>query len=429
MELKTALGIGAVALVVAAGGVYLLNQQKASGMSPIVARTSTPLGITFQKVKVGKVTMIPGSSSDQQEQVTVYATDKGLTLYTFDKDTTPGKSACTSEECVKAWPAAVAPADAKPVDDWSVIARDDGSKQWAFKGKPLYTFVKDQKVGDGTGDGVANVWHMALLKPADSMDLPFGVNVTEVNEANGQTLVDAHGMALYAYDGDVSNGKVACSDGPCGPEWKPLLAGQLANNIGDFSVVSRTDGVQQWAFKGHPLFSYPGDLELGDANGSDADKHFQIAEIERYYLPAEVKVIPNERKGGLLADLTGKTLYARDRVRFDGTGGHAARGADRGIPVMGMAIGTSGCDADCGKDWHPLIAATDAKASGYWSLMKRDDGAMQWAYQGYALYSYSGDKKPGDMIGQDTYALKVSDGANMADPRHGMGLYWRVAAP
>jgi predicted lipoprotein with Yx(FWY)xxD motif len=428
MGLKTALGIGVVAVVVVAGGAYMLKHQRMGAASaPIVARLSTPPGVTFQKVKVGKVTMIPGSSSDQQEQVTVYANSDGKTLYTFDKDTTPGKSACTDDQCVKAWPAMVAPADAQAFGDWSVIARDDGSKQWAFKGKPLYSFVQDKTIGDNKGDAMAQVWHMALLKPAADMTLPYGVGVAEVNEANGQTLVNKDGMPLYAYDGDVTDGK--CGQTACGADWKPLLAGQLANAMGDFTVVSRADGIQQWAFKGHPLFTYAGDMDLGDANGATADKHFQIAEIERYYIPADVKIIPNERKGGLLADNTGKTLYARDRVRFDGTGGHAARGADRGVPMLGLTIGTSGCDADCSKDWHPLIAGADAKPSGYWMLMKRDDGAMQWAYQGYALYTYSGDHKPGDMIGQDTYSLKVSDGAQIADARHGMGLYWRVSSP
>ncbi len=428
MGLKTVLTIGVVAVVVVGGGYYFANQHKTTASSPIVAKLSTPPGVTFQKVKVGTVTMIPGSSSDQQEQRTVYANDKGLTLYTFDKDT-PGKSACTTDECVKAWPALAAAADAQAVGDWTVIARDDGSKQWALKGKPLYTFVKDQKFGDYTGDGVAKLWHMAQLAPAEDMQLPLGVDVAEVNEANGQTLVDAHGMPLYAYDGDVSDGKVACSDGPCAPDWKPLLAGQLANNMGNFTVVSRADGIQQWAFKGHPLFTYGGDLDLGDANGATVDKHFQIAQIEKYFIPADVKIIPNERKGGLLADMSGKTLYARDRIRFDGTGGHAARGADRGIPMLGVTIGTSGCDADCAKEWHPLLAAADAKPSGYWSLMKRDDGAQQWAYQGYALYTYTGDRKPGDMIGQDSYTLMVTDGDKVADARHGMGLYWRTASP
>ena len=46
--------------------------------------------------------------------------------------------------------------------DWKVIARDDGSKQWAYKGKPLYYFKNDAKAGDTVGDGKGNnVWHIA----------------------------------------------------------------------------------------------------------------------------------------------------------------------------------------------------------------------------------------------------------------------------
>jgi predicted lipoprotein with Yx(FWY)xxD motif len=85
---------------------------------------------------------------------------KGMTLYTFDKDTEAGKSAC-SGPCLAAWPALVAPTDAKPMGEWTVITRDDGTKQWAYKGKPLYTFVHDTKAGEMTGDGKGNVWHTA----------------------------------------------------------------------------------------------------------------------------------------------------------------------------------------------------------------------------------------------------------------------------
>jgi predicted lipoprotein with Yx(FWY)xxD motif len=42
-----------------------------------------------------------------------------------------------------------------------VITREDGSKQWAYKGKPLYTWTKDQKPGEKTGDNFNNVWHVA----------------------------------------------------------------------------------------------------------------------------------------------------------------------------------------------------------------------------------------------------------------------------
>jgi predicted lipoprotein with Yx(FWY)xxD motif len=47
------------------------------------------------------------------------------------------------------------------VESARVHVRDDGAKQWAYKGKPLYTWAKDTKPGDITGDGVNNVWHIA----------------------------------------------------------------------------------------------------------------------------------------------------------------------------------------------------------------------------------------------------------------------------
>lgn len=86
---------------------------------------------------------------------------KGMTLYTFDRDATPGKSACNGP-CATNWPPLAAAAGAAPAGDWTVITRDDGSKQWAYKGKPLYGWVRDQKPGDTTGDGFLNgAWHVA----------------------------------------------------------------------------------------------------------------------------------------------------------------------------------------------------------------------------------------------------------------------------
>ncbi|HZS65457.1 MAG TPA: hypothetical protein VFA53_13315 [Xanthobacteraceae bacterium] len=89
----------------------------------------------------------------------VLTDSKGMTLYVFDKDS-GGKSAC-SGGCAANWPPLKASADAKAGDNYTVIARDDGSKQWAYKGKPLYTWKNDKKPGDVTGDGVNGVWHIA----------------------------------------------------------------------------------------------------------------------------------------------------------------------------------------------------------------------------------------------------------------------------
>jgi len=85
----------------------------------------------------------------------------GMTLYTFDKDAAgSGKSVCNGP-CATNWPPLMASADAQASGDWAIITRDDGAKQWAYKGKPLYRWIKDQKPGDRTGDGFNNAWRLA----------------------------------------------------------------------------------------------------------------------------------------------------------------------------------------------------------------------------------------------------------------------------
>lgn len=81
---------------------------------------------------------------------------RGMTVYTFDKDS-GGKSACTAR-CADNWPPVIA-GDAAPAAPYSVVAREDGAKQLAYNGKPLYTFVKDKKPGDKTGDKATGPWH------------------------------------------------------------------------------------------------------------------------------------------------------------------------------------------------------------------------------------------------------------------------------
>ena len=83
----------------------------------------------------------------------------GMTLYTFDKDE-GGKSACNGP-CAANWPPLMATGEAKASGDWTIVTRDDGAKQWAYKGKPVYLWAKDQKPGDKTGDGVNSIWHIA----------------------------------------------------------------------------------------------------------------------------------------------------------------------------------------------------------------------------------------------------------------------------
>ena len=89
----------------------------------------------------------------------VLTDEKGMTLYTFDKDAN-GVSACYGPCAVK-WPPFLADDSAKAKKGWSTTTRKDGSKQWMYNNKPLYTWINDKKPGDATGDGVKGVWHTA----------------------------------------------------------------------------------------------------------------------------------------------------------------------------------------------------------------------------------------------------------------------------
>ena len=82
---------------------------------------------------------------------------QGMTLYTFDKDA-QGRSNCNGG-CAAAWPPAAAATSETGAGDFTVMTRDDGARQWAFKGAPLYRYAADVKAGDTAGDRQGNVWH------------------------------------------------------------------------------------------------------------------------------------------------------------------------------------------------------------------------------------------------------------------------------
>jgi len=88
----------------------------------------------------------------------IMADAKGMTLYIYDPDE-PGTSHCF-DQCAANWPPAVATEADKPVGDLTIIERPDGTLQWADEGQPLYTFIKDKKPGDVTGDNMNSVWHV-----------------------------------------------------------------------------------------------------------------------------------------------------------------------------------------------------------------------------------------------------------------------------
>ncbi|MCO5063073.1 MAG: hypothetical protein M9924_01525 [Rhizobiaceae bacterium] len=122
-------------------------------MKPVlIALAALALGVSAANAaEPAMVTEIGGAKA--------YTDAKGMTLYTFDKDSA-GMTNCY-DKCAANWPPFAAASDAKAEGEWSLVERKDGSKMWAYDGKPLYTFVGDKMPGDMAGDGKSDVWHIA----------------------------------------------------------------------------------------------------------------------------------------------------------------------------------------------------------------------------------------------------------------------------
>jgi predicted lipoprotein with Yx(FWY)xxD motif len=206
----------------------------------------------------------------------VFADSSGKTLYQSDRDQT-GSSSC-QDTCLKDWTPLPAAWVTTGVGDWTVIARADGSRQWAYKNKPVYTFNRDRKVGDAKGVEADGAWH-PLMKSAKF--LPPNVVIRSIPYSNlPPALATADGKTLYLLDrykfnpqGTQRHDKLYGNPGPagctgdCTKTWIPLTAPANAQPADDWSVVTRDDGSSQWAYKTWPVYTYALDTKPGDAKG------------------------------------------------------------------------------------------------------------------------------------------------------------------
>jgi predicted lipoprotein with Yx(FWY)xxD motif len=117
------------------------------------------LGIAGLAVAVAGCTWAALAAVPVTNEGDVLVDERGMTLYTFDRDREL-KSAC-SAQCVADWPPLVAAPGAKRAPPYAIIARDDGIRQWTYKGRPLYRSAKDRAPGDRAGAGADNLWRIA----------------------------------------------------------------------------------------------------------------------------------------------------------------------------------------------------------------------------------------------------------------------------
>lgn len=467
MAIKTAASwCAGVGIAAVAATVGYLSGASAGSRSPLTqeAPVMTPLGVTMQPLgKAQGYDLGKSTASAIARDHIAYTNTRGMTLYTWDKDPT-GKATCVAE-CAKTFIPFKAVPGAAPFGDWSLIDSGAGQKQWALKGKALYTYVKDVDPGSINGISPANLgalrrngagvmvgggyrgdskgnkaaadpmpagWTAALAYPFN-LKLPAGLAVKELPDAAAFVLVDRRNHTIYA--ADARAGEIeSCTTDAC-RQWDVLSAPQLAESVGDFTILERRDGTHQWAFRGKALYTFNRDLAPGYANGLGVDKRWDVAAVARYYMPSSVSVQNTVGQGRVLATADGLTLYRRDGYILQSGGGHSLRRGQPARPAVGRDIGTNAhCDDKCQALWKPFLAPDDAQPSGFWDVAMRADGVKQWVYQGYALWTYGGDLKPGDMNGHDTYDIVVSDNPNyvvdLGTPMDGgAGLWWSIAIP
>ncbi len=182
------------------------------------------------------------------------------------------------------WQPMYAPAMAVPMGDFTILAREDGTKQWAYKEQRLYTFNGDYSSSDKNGTVEERDAQVALVYRHFAPD-SVGINVYV---GRGPLMVTKAGLSLYTqsrqqlqYGGRESRdgyrygyssakavGTRGCMD-DCTKTWHPLVAPPGAQSSGFWEVATRNDGVKQWAYKGSPLYTFDEDKKPGDIEGNN----------------------------------------------------------------------------------------------------------------------------------------------------------------
>ena len=224
----------------------------------------------------------PVTTTDLNVQTTslgkVLAGEGGRTLYFFAGDA-DGKANCGGT-CLGNWPVYYKETptlgNGLVAADFTTVTRDDGAKQTAFKGWPLYYFKNDTKAGENVG----NVWQVAktdytvLMASRQLTGLDGKLYTFDTKEGTGNSLflTDNVGRTLYAFFNDKKGtNKYTKADLSNNTVW-PLFEGTIGEvpstlSKADFSTIT-VFGKTQITYKGWPLYYFGSDLGVrGNTKG------------------------------------------------------------------------------------------------------------------------------------------------------------------
>lgn len=201
------------------------------------------------------------------------ANAEGLTLYVFDAEV---QGTICVDQCARTWPPLEAKASDKPVGEWTVLERPEGGRQWAYKGRRVYTFVGDAKPGESEGDQQRGFWHAVIYGGArPEVAAPAAAKLSRLGPR--YVFTDFRDQPLYTFARD---GKAPACKGECLEVWPPLRAPALAAPVGEWAPVDRPDGVRQWSYKGKLVYTYSEDVSPWEARGDNAGGVWKLVTVD-----------------------------------------------------------------------------------------------------------------------------------------------------
>lgn len=221
------------------------------------------------------------------------------------------------------------------------------------------------------------------------------------NDQLGPVLTDSAGFTLYRFDKDTAKPSKSNCDGDCAKTWPVVAAGDATAAAGMdpalLGEVVRTDGSKQLTVAGWPVYRFSKDTKAGDTNGQGVGGTWFAAapdgkKAAKAAAPAPaagqasgaLTVAKDPKLGDHIVDGNGMTVY-----RFK---------PDTAWPMV------SKCEGDCVAKWPVVPPVPQANAKGIieknYLVLDRPDGKKQQTVNCWPVYTFTGDKKAGDINGQ-----------------------------
>ncbi|GAA4008344.1 SCO0930 family lipoprotein [Streptomyces sp. NBC_01352] len=272
-------------------------------------------------------------------------------------------------------------------------------------------------IGTGTASGTSTP--EAGQGAAAQASTAGELNVS-TNAELGNVLTDSAGLTLYRFDEDTAEPPKSNCSGDCATAWPPVPADDAEAGAGvdasQLGEVTRADGTKQLTIGGWPAYRFAKDTKAGDVAGQGVGgKWYALAPDGKKAKNAAAADLPglstrkDPKLGEIVIDKDGHTVY-----RFM---------KDTQWPM------STKCTGDCLDKW-PVVAPVDANDTkgidlqgstpnrGY-VVFDRPDGIKQQSIDCVPIYTFAGDKKPGDTNGQGvggTWYAVAPDGKPVGAP-------------